>query len=100
MPFPFSSMFMPIGPTNLDVFTSSGLSSAFSDSNTLFEIIVFEASVFAGNNTGHPCTVPLTYTPSGNFLVTLIDFITLLSVLRHKAGQEGRGEILLENSFM
>ena len=27
------------------------------------------------------------------------DFV-LVYVLRHKAGQEGRGEILLENSFM
>ena len=73
-------MLMRLGPTNLDVYTSSGLSSAFSDSNTLFEIIVCEAPVSAVNNTWHPCTVPLTYTPSGNFFVNLIDFTTLLSV--------------------
>ena len=27
-------------------------------------------------------------------------FSMMVTVLRHKAGQEGRGEILLENSFM
>ena len=83
-------MLMPLGPTNLKCFTSSGLSSAFSDSNTLLEFIVFEAPVSAVNNIwhlvsavnkiGHPHIVPFQYTPSGNYCVTLIDFITLFSV--------------------
>ena len=34
------------------------------------------------------------------FYFCLESIEVVLMVLRHKAGQEGRGEILLENSFM
>ena len=34
------------------------------------------------------------------FFKHYINYFSRMMVLRHKAGQEGRGEILLENSFM
>ena len=33
-------------------------------------------------------------------LTSVLTQVTPVPLLRHKAGQEGRGEILLENSFM
>ena len=61
----------------------------------IFSVPIF---VVGGSVYCHYLIGPWCFVAIGVWIITYLVMVNIL--LRHKAGQEGRGEILLENSFM